>query len=142
MTIRLLTALPFAVILATGSALAADAPAAQTSATPAATTTIPMTSMPSTPAATSKTTPATPSMPSTKATMAVSKPAPQHRMASACTLSIKEAEKMLASSKVSADNIAMAWQHLDMAKQNRMSHQASACETESKAAANMLSGKI
>ena len=47
-------------------------------------------------------------------------------------MSVRKAEKVLASSKVPAEKIAMAWQHLDAAKHARMSHQAKACQTEMK----------
>jgi hypothetical protein len=81
-------------------------------------------------------------MPTAKADVAVSKPMAPHRIVSACTMSIEKAEKMLTNAKVSAESIAMAWQHLDAAKQDRTSHQATACKTESNTAANMLSGKV
>jgi hypothetical protein len=74
--------------------------------------------------------------------MASVKPATQPRPVSACTLSVQKAEKALAGSKVPADKIAMAWQHLDAAKQAGMKHHEKACKTESQMAAKMLEGKI
>ena len=120
MTIRLLNATALAAMLAAGSVFAADAPA------PAATPSMPPTTMTSTVPAAATAAPAS-SLPA--------------RHVSACTVSIHQAEKALATSKQTGAMIAVAWQHLDAAKQARMSHQSKACVSESHTAARILAGK-
>ena len=80
-------------------------------------------------------------MPASKPEMASGKPAAHPMHVSACTLSIKKAEKVLAKTTVSADTIATAWQHIDAAKQDRLNHQAKACKTEGQTAQKILEGK-
>jgi hypothetical protein len=136
MRTHLLNAAALAAILTAGSAFAADAPAPTAPAMPAASTS-------AMPAATAKpATAAKTEMPASKPEMASGKPAVRHMThVSACTLSIERAEKVLAKSAVSAENIAMAWQHIGAAKQDRLSHQAKACTSESQTATKLLEGK-
>jgi hypothetical protein len=135
MKYRLLTTATLAAILAGGAAYAADttpAPASSTPTPPAAS------AMPAAaPAMPAATTPAT-----IVATPAVAaKPVAHHPVVSACTRSVETAEKVLASSKMPAENIAEAWQHIDAAKTARMDHKAKDCEMESQTAVKMLGGK-
>jgi hypothetical protein len=134
MNTRLLNAVAFAAMLAAGSAFAADAPAPAAAPTP-----------PVTPSAMPATTPA--AMPAaTPSSMPTAvHPRPVHKAiqhVSTCTMSVRKAEKVLASSKVPAEKVALAWQHIDAAKQARMNHQAAACKTESQMAKQILEGKI
>lgn len=139
MNSRLLNAVALVAILTAGSAFAADAPVPTTTPAPALTSTAPA----ATPAENPKPTMGTNiALPSSKPGMASKTPAIHPRHVSACSMSVRKAEKVLASSKMPAEKIATAWQHLDAAKQARKSHQAKACETESQMAATMLKGKI
>ena len=136
MNARLLNAVTLAAFLAASSAFATDSPAPMPPAPPSAmTSTMPAAAMPAAPAAAA--TPTAAASPS-PATAMPSKPA---RQVSACTMSIHRAEHVLAHSKQPGATIAVAWQHLDAAKQARMSHQGKACVSESHTAAKILAGK-
>ena len=127
MIARLLTAATLAATLAAFAAFAADSPAPMAAA-PVATATIPAPA--SAPALAAKPAPVAATMPAK----------PIHHL-SACAMSIRQAEHALSRSKQPSATIAVAWQHLDAAKQAHMSHQAKACITESHTATNMLGGK-
>lgn len=54
-----------------------------------------------------------------------------HVAAASCSQALAKSHTALAKSKASSEDIAMAWQHMDAAKQARKAHQASACVDES-----------
>jgi cytoskeletal protein RodZ len=138
MTTRLLVlnAAALAAILAAGAAFAADTP---TPATPMpAETTSPA---PATPAPAAMTMTPAPA-PAAKTERPARKPIAQQGQDSACSLSLAKTEKALAASKLPAESIATAWEHLNAAKKARTSHQPKACKSESQTAAQILRGKV
>ena len=152
MTIRLLSAVTIASVLVAGSAFAADTPVPTPPTAPPATSAATMSVGPvvAAPTATTSPTPATkadggpisPAISPEKSEMAVGQPVAQRRHVSACTRSIEKAEKMLARSDASPENIAKAWQRIEAAKDARLVHQANSCESESRAALMLLQGSI
>lgn len=61
-----------------------------------------------------------------------------HVAAASCSQALAKSHTALAKSKASSEDIAMAWQHIDAAKQARTAHRASACIDESQAALKLL----
>ncbi len=67
------------------------------------------------------------------------KPAAQpHVAAASCSQALAKSHTALAKSKASSEDIAMAWKHIDAARQARKAHQVSACVDESHAALKLL----